>query len=231
MAASGSANGFNMGDLSSALNDVSASIQAARDRASAAELDAMLGMFESVKVSAKKIAQKKRRPSKARKTPAEEAHELKMRDLQIQLKTETDAANRAIRELTRLSRRGPSNAANARAIDEARAAVAASQQRLAHITSQINNPHTGMNANVDNNGRASMRHSMKRVSMRRGRSMSPRSMSPSSMGRNRNRNGNQSMSRSRSPKGKSMGRSRSRSPRHGGAARKRSNTRKRRNNK
>ena len=222
MAASGSS-GFNMGDLSSALNDVSASIQAARARASAAEFDAMMGMFESVKVSAKKIAQKKRRPSKARKTPAEEAHELKMRDLQIQLKTETDAANRAIRELTRLSRGPSSHAANARAIEEARAAVTASQQRLAHITSQINNPHTGMNANIGNNGRASMRHSMNRVSMRRGRSTSPRSMSPSSMARNRNRNSRRSMSmsRSRSPKPRSM----SGSPRRGGA------TRKRRNNK
>ena len=177
---SSGANGFNMGALSSALNDVSASIEAARAMASDAELDAMLDMFESVKVSAKKIAQKKRSASRGkRKTQAEEAHELKMRDLQRQLKTETDAANRAIRELTRLSRGPSSHAANASAIEKARASVAASQRRLAHITSQINNPNTGMNANVNNNGRASS-----------GRRKS----------RNRNRNTMNNNNRNRSPR-------------------------------
>lgn len=217
------ANGFNIGSLSSALDEVSASIERA-------QMDSLISMFAGVKIAVKKIREKKekekRRPSKARKTPAEQAHELKMGHLQEQLRIETGAVDRAIRKLTLAMSRPRHDAANDAAIEAARAAVAASQQRLAYITSQINNPHTGMNANVVNNGRASIRHSMNRVSMRRGRSTSPRSMSPSSMGRNRNRNGNHSMgrspSRSRSPKGKSMGRNRSGSPRRGGATRKRS---------
>jgi len=169
-------NGFNMGSLSSALNDVSASIEEAK-------MASLLDMFADVKISVKKIAEKKMRsrsqPRGKRQTQAEKAHELKMIELQRQLRKETNAVERAIRELTKLMRSGSSNVANARAIEEARAAVNASQKRLARITSQINNPHNGMNANVGNNGR----------SMSRGKSRNRNSMNNNNRNRSPRRGG------------------------------------------
>jgi hypothetical protein len=194
MAAASSTNGFNMSSL---LTSLEASVaHAPRNGFNMSDMRSMLDSLTSsaarVKTATTKAKEIKRHiERKPRSSPADERLTLKIGRLQRQLDIENDSLARVVRRMTRLLAR-PSNAAEQADLERDIDVIKA---RIAHITSEINNPESEMNLN---NGR-------------QGRSMS-RSMSPSSMRRGKSRNRNNMNNNNRN-----------RSPRRGGATRKRRN--------
>ena len=204
MAAASSSNGFNMSSL---LTSLEASVASApRNGFNMSDMRSMLDSLTSsaarVKTAKTKSKEIKRHiERKPRSSPADERLTLKIGRLQRQLDIENDSLARVVRRMTRLLAR-PSNAAEQADLERDINVIKA---RIAHITSEINNPESEMNLNNGRQGRSMSR------SMRRGRSMS-RSMSPSSMRRGKSRNRNNMNNNNRD-----------RSPRRGGATRKRRN--------
>ena len=157
MAAASSASGFNMGGL---LESLEKAVE--RKPTNAFNMSSMLDSLSSASDQAAAIQKATQR--KPRRTPEDEAIDLKMGHLKEQLDKEHGKLTRAVRKIGR-----PANAEERAKLD---AAIAAYQANIAEITEQLKNPNSIRNS--IRRGRSIRRNPNGRRSMSMSRSRSPK---------------------------------------------------------